>query len=745
MASPGAHPCIIRFGPFEVDSFNLELRKRGSIVKLPRQQFAVLLMLTEQAGQIVSRDEIHRRIWGPDTFVDFERGINFSINQIRAALGDNAENPSYIETIPRRGYRFIARIENVEPPKEASSVLEASVSINHSANASGAEKQVSSSSDHVDPPPPVDPARFLSRKKLLIGCLAVVMAVGVALVFSRAWHLGAPSANTNASARIRTFPLMSFQGIIRGIALSPDGRQIAFVWNGPNLGRFELYVQLIGGDRPLQITHSQDRMVSDIDWSPDGRLLALGRCGDEDRGALYTISPLGGPEQKLTDVVCWRGDTKGTWTPDGRSLVFSDACTPGGSLGIVEFVLATGHKRCVVAPDSSRPNMLESAVSPDGNTVAYVRESTAWVRDIYTVSLTNGVTHRLTFEANRIQGLIWDRDGQNIVFLSTRGGTNGGDVWKIAANGGPIEPEPTDNYRFTESRDGRRGASPDIKMAGTIWRALLAGPGGKLLSQRKIIDSSTIDLAPELSQDGKQIVYMSALSGAINTWRSEADGSNPLQLTSFGGESNGMPRWSPDRKWIVFDRRPHDHAQIYVIDSEGRNMRLVASGAFDNNVPNWSRDGKSIYFSSNRTGRWEMWKHDLGTGVEAEITQHGGFSAAESYDGRYLYYAKSYSSGIWRVPTNGGEEQRITAQPEPWYWAYWDVTDAGLYFYDIAALPRPAFKYYDFKTREMRTVLQPEGVVDDHEYGMSVSRDGRTVVYAQKVVTSTIVIAENLQ
>jgi Tol biopolymer transport system component len=233
-------------------------------------------------------------------------------------------------------------------------------------------------------------------------------------------------------------------------------------------------------------------------------------------------------------------------------------------LGIVEFVLATERKRCVAEPDSSTADLLEAAVSPDGNTVAFVRESTAWVRDLYTVSLRGGIPRRLTFEANRIEGLMWDKDGRNIIFGSTRGGTTGSGIWKIAANGGPIEPEMSDNYFNTESRDGRRRAYLDGKYTGNIWRALLAGPGGKLLSQKKIIDSSTIDLGPELSPDGKQIVYMSALSGAGNTWRSEADGSNPLQLTSFGGEVNGTPRWSPDGKWIVFDRRPNDHAQIYV-------------------------------------------------------------------------------------------------------------------------------------------------------------------------------------
>jgi DNA-binding winged helix-turn-helix (wHTH) protein len=120
MGSPGIQPGTIRFGDFALDRTNRELRKRGFLVKLQPQQFAVLLLLIERAGQIVSREEIHQHIWGNDTFVDFERGINFSINQIRAALGDDADKPRYIETIPRRGYRFIAATENGEPRDSAS-------------------------------------------------------------------------------------------------------------------------------------------------------------------------------------------------------------------------------------------------------------------------------------------------------------------------------------------------------------------------------------------------------------------------------------------------------------------------------------------------------------------------------------------------------------------------------------------------------------------------------------------------
>src|ERR1700751_3350837 len=111
MGSPEGRNGLIHFGPFELDPDAEQLRKRGVVLKLQPQQFVVLLMLAHTAGEIVSRQEIQRRVWGQGTFVDFDRGINFCVNQIRAALGDNADRPRYVETIPRRGYRFIAPVE----------------------------------------------------------------------------------------------------------------------------------------------------------------------------------------------------------------------------------------------------------------------------------------------------------------------------------------------------------------------------------------------------------------------------------------------------------------------------------------------------------------------------------------------------------------------------------------------------------------------------------------------------------
>ena len=110
MASPARSSCVIRFGAFELDGAEGQLRKGGVLLKLHPQPFQVLLLLAERPGQIVDRKEIRRRLWGDNTYVDFEGGINFCVKQVRAVLGDNAEKPRYIETLPRRGYRFIASV-----------------------------------------------------------------------------------------------------------------------------------------------------------------------------------------------------------------------------------------------------------------------------------------------------------------------------------------------------------------------------------------------------------------------------------------------------------------------------------------------------------------------------------------------------------------------------------------------------------------------------------------------------------
>ena len=169
--------------------------------------------------------------------------------------------------------------------------------------------------------------------------------------------------------------------------------------------------------------------------------------------------------------------------------------------------------------------------------------------------------------------------------------------------------------------------------------------------------------------------------------------------------TQGTPRWSPDGKWIAFDYRTTAHTQIYLVDSEGRNLHALTSGSYEVCVPSWSRDGKAVYFASNRTGDWQVWRRELSTGKETQITRHGGFAAFESYDAKALYYSKFEGGGIWKVPVGGGQEERVTDSLHRGYWGHFAVTDNGLYLVDSDAKGGPAIMYYNFQTRRLSSVL----------------------------------------
>ena len=250
MGSPEGKNGRIHFGPFELDPDEQQLRKRGIPVKLQPQQFAVLWMLTQRAGQIVSRDEIHQHIWGTDTFVDFERGINFAINQIRAALGDHAEQPRYIETIPRRGYRFIAAIDSGEPGDSASATPNGQIENGEFAGAasvtpiSGDRKSTTCRSEQVSASsavgPPL-PARPCSHEDSGRSSPPVILAAG--LLGYRALSDRASARNNASQAGIFKHAhtqLTSHPGIYWGVRLFLRWQTIAFFWNDPNPARGDL-------------------------------------------------------------------------------------------------------------------------------------------------------------------------------------------------------------------------------------------------------------------------------------------------------------------------------------------------------------------------------------------------------------------------------------------------------------------------------------------------------------------------
>ena len=261
MQSSGQNRGVIHFGPFEVDLEEGVLRKHGTKIRLQTQPFQILAALLETPGKVITRDELRRRLWPKDTFVDFEHGLNAAVARLRQALGDSAEQPRYIETLAKRGYRFTAKVAG--PVIEKGEELPASpVAAKHKA------------------------APWIAA--------AVLLGAGGALVFVVISHPAAPKA-------LHPVPLTTFRGMEVNPALSPDGNHVAFAWNGEKQDNFDIYVMSIPSGAPTRLTSDPAEDTSPV-WSPDGHTIAfLRRLGDGHSG-LMLVSAVGGPEHKIAET-----------------------------------------------------------------------------------------------------------------------------------------------------------------------------------------------------------------------------------------------------------------------------------------------------------------------------------------------------------------------------------------------------------------------------------------------------------
>ena len=717
MATSRFSPVCARFDQFEVDLVSGELRVPGvpwiRIQQLPLQ---VLRLLLEAEGRVVTREQLRSALWSENTFVDFEHGVNTAIKKLRQALGDSYENPKFIETLPKAGYRFLVPVEWVLVPDE---------------------KPVMNVVDSGVP----GRAQRLSTRAIRT---ALIMVAALAICATAAYLLYR-SPLLSLKRQEPSFALaVTNVGEKYGPSLSPDGKKLAYAWNGGSGPHFNIYVKVIGTEDSLRLTN-QDAIDFDPVWSPDGQYLAFCRIQKGQTG-IYIISELGGAERKVRDThwearefyeVFWYFGRL-SWSPDGASLAFSDRLASNAPTSIFLLSLDSLAVRKLTSP--GLPGDYNPAFSPDGRTLAFNRGSQG-VTSIYTMPAQGGEERRLISGSQYGWGLAWTADGRNIVFGRAGWLPKSGWLWKIPARGGEAE-----RLQF-----GQDGGEPSIRGARlayarqlvnlNIWRRMLdssrSGDTGK-----KFITSTTIESGPQFSPDGSKIVFESTRTGAYEIWLSRSDGSNLIQLTHLNSVT-GAPRWSSDGQQITFDSRAPGNADIFVMDSNGGAMRQLTHESSTDIVPSWSVDGHWIYFVSDRGGDWQVWKMPSTGGDAIQITHGGGYAGFESADGKFFYYAKGDNiPGIWRVPAGGGDETEVVPSLQAGYWGYWALMNDGIYYLDASEPPGIAF--YSFTTQQSTRVFDLESRPVLYVTGMGVSPDGKTVLYTQlDAFSRDIVVVDN--
>jgi eukaryotic-like serine/threonine-protein kinase len=514
------------------------------------------------------------------------------LSTLFAILKDDPKPVSAVAAdVPRDLDKLIIRCLRKDPDRRYQSMADLKVALQELKEESDSGKLTSIASA-------VMPGGRRSRRMWTLAgtaVLLIVAAVGIWLLRPRSHPVP------------KTVPLTSYPNSQVTPAFSPDGKQVAFAWDGEQGGSFDIYIKLVDAGSPLRLTTNPANEYGPT-WSPDGRYIAF--CRDlGERLEIWMIPALGGSERKLgekaAEIYPGANSSFLSWSPDGKFLAFGDKPSPEASLGLYILSLQTGEKRRLTSPPPQSMGDYSPHFSPDGKTLAFIRERSG-TAEIYSLAISeNGNARsepqRLTPRHSWIGGFDWTPDGRSIVFSPEQFGSIS--LWISSAAGGtPERLIGGENARDVSiSRAGDRLVYVRTSLDSNIWR--IAGPNAlhKDTAPTLLIASTQRDQEAQFSPDGKKIVFSSDRSGTSAIWVCDRDGLNAVELAS-DASTLGSPRWSWDSRWIAFDSPKAGNVDIYVISADGGPVRRLTAGPSNNIRPSWSKDGRWIYFGSNRSG-----------------------------------------------------------------------------------------------------------------------------------------------
>jgi Tol biopolymer transport system component/DNA-binding winged helix-turn-helix (wHTH) protein len=559
---------LLGFGPFRIDPEQRLLFRGREPIPLSPKAFELLLVLAQRSGQVVLKDELMSLLW-PDTFVE-ESNLGQHIFQLRKALGERAQDPSYIVTVPGRGYRFVHGVRAIPAQVDEEIVLET-----HSRSRLVIEEEEGLAER--------SPASATRLRRILPAALmvAVVLLLGAAAVLF----------SSSPPPKVLSVRQITHSGRVEPYGkILTDGLRLYFT---ERRGGTEALarVPVAGGEPVLISTSVPSLMVDDID--PSKSRLLIGTQGARFDEPLWVVSTEGGSARRVGDVLA-SGAT--AWSPDGHNIIY-------------------GHDAQVftISEDGERPTKLLTAPgyvislrpAPDGKLLRFtVRDSGSAGTHLWESSADGRNPHPLSFGWKTAapqwgegeSAGDWTPDGRYFVFRAAHDGVEG--LWAIRENPGWLRRGSSAPVQLYSSPDrfGSPQFSPDGKK---IFFAIYQ-------ERRELVryDSTQKTFVPYLSgiaarllsfsKDGKWVTYRSDTDGAL--WRSRADGSEKLQLT-FPPMVAYHSTWSPDGKRIVFGATlPGQEAKLFWVSPDGGTPEALTSSNGTDGGPSYSPDGRSIIF-----------------------------------------------------------------------------------------------------------------------------------------------------
>jgi len=559
--------------------------------------------------------------------------------------------------------------------------------------------------------------KFNLKKGLISACVVIILAAVAGYLLLR------PERRETALSVGTTKQITYEPGLEIDPDISPDGKMVAFT-SGP-MGSTRIAVRQASGGRPIEITRNFPGIQRWPRWSPDGAQIAF-----FSEGAIYIVPALGGVPRRIISGTPDASAYSPAWSPDGKRIAYVH------ENAIHIFHLETRKSEKIA--DTREAHCL--SWSPDGSRIAYVSGNLPFVFSVFDLpeagyslignkapsaihilSLSKGNDVQIVSDDYLNMSPVWTPDGNNLLFVSNRGGAR--DIYRLhltpagGPSGTPMRLTTGLNaHTISISPDGQELAYSVFNYAGNIWTIDIPEKGPLSVSNaQQITQGNQIVESIQISHDGLWLAYDSDLTGNTEIYKIPTAGGDPIQLTSHPSE-DFVPFWSHDDEWIIFHSFREGNRDIFCMDKDGGAVQRLTDDPSHEFGPNFSSDSSKIVFMGDRAGRYEVYvmsRNDAGWGEPEQITSEGGTvprwspvddsiayisendikiisygdrktktlvkgqntigsvrpeSIAWSPDGKTIYFQARDDQGIegvWSVPVEGGEPELKVISDDP--------------------------------------------------------------------------------
>ena len=706
MANPADSAQIVRFGEFELDLRTGELRNNGHRLILQEKPFQLLTALLERPGEMVSREELTKRLWSAGTFIDFDLGLNKAVNRLREALSDSVDEPHFIETFPKRGYRFVATVTcnsasaaqplTVDNPATRSSVAAQPAAI------------------------PLSPRRFLLPLGVVLG-LACLLAAGL---WIRHRYARSPEP---------VFERLSFgRGTILSARFMTDGQSVVYgaAWGGKP---FQLFWTKTGSSESRSLGVDADILAI----SPSGELAVLVNPSFRvisRRGTLALMSLTSSAPRKVLDNI-----QDADWSPDGTKLAVTHYISDGCAL---EFPMGN-----VLYQTTGDAWLSHPRVSPRGDQIAFLEhplgggdDDAGWL------AVTDLAGHKKTLsrQFGSIAGLAWTPDSEAIWFSGSEVGSYPRALFKVTTTGQQllVRQESSNTVLHDVSSDGHLLLTRDT-IRGEVFGRIFPENTERELGWGD--NSFASDITPEGAMIALSVQGEASGQG-YDVYLRRTDGSSAVRL------GDGIPiQFSPDGKWVLTSYpsglKPASTPQLMLLPTGAGQAVTLTHDSIDHGFATLLPDGKRFLFVGVEPGHApRSWVQDGSDQRPQPITPEGVIGNLVSPDGK-LMAAVDLEHKFVLYPVDGGQPRPLLGIDPGEVPIRWSADSKHLFVATVAAVPVRIYRT-DVSTgrRQFVSKLAPSDLAGLWGFlTVHITPDGKSYVYSDYRILSDLYVASGLR